>query len=337
MKTVMAMAVAVMLSGCTVVTVHEKEAGGGKSSKIDGIPFYAKTELFKKTSVYSQTWLRATLTVTKKLIDQKDNKELPYGGNKLPYVKDLPKGSNPELAEIIKKIVNADIESPGTAVDIISKFRNLPAFDSSTVTPELVSNSVTSEWVVDRSKTFYLNAPRPFFGSGTLKYKLATDGTLGEGESTADSKLAEGLSTLIPLKEYLTGKFVETPSEADKAATTEGMKLQLYGVTKSMDAITGPKSRTADERDRRFVYAMELSIDEVGYEYTLTALPQPEPICDLTALKFQDIGLGKALFLRKPIGGEKKKEDKTEGKKVGISGSIEFPKDWGGGAAPKDK
>ena len=328
MKRVTSIALAGILCGCNVVTVHEKGIDDVNSSKVDGIPFYVKAEFFKKTTVYSKSWYRATLTVETKLVDKKEDKEITLDVNKSPYVADLPKEPNPQLADIKTKIINANLESAGAATEVIAKFRNLPNYDTSTATPELLSNTITSEWVVDRSKTYFLNAHQPWFGSATLTQKLAPDGTLNEGTSTADTKLAEGLSNLIPFKEYLTGKFVETPKEATATAPTEFDKMQLNQAFKSMDNLVQPRSSVAKERDRRIIYAMTLAVEEIGYEYTFTTLPQQAPFTDFSAINFDTTVSGGALFVRKAIPGEKKKEDKAEGTKIGISGTINFPKEW---------
>jgi hypothetical protein len=315
------------LAACSVVTITEKSTSGGTSNDVDGIPFYVKIEKFKHTSVYLQTWLRATLTVELKVIDKKDNKEVVVEAGKQPYVTDLPIGPNPELADIKTKILSAESLSAGSARDVIDAFKKLKAYDPQAATPELVANTVASEWVVDGARMFYLNAWLPWFGTGSITQKIAADGTLTEATSTQDTKLAEGLSSLVPFKEYLTGRFVETPNEAI-ASAPEGQSLRINHALMSINSQTTPKSPAESELDRRVVYAMTLAVEEVGYEYTIYSI-EDKAISDHTALEFDDVKSKRATFTRKPIGGKEDEEKKGEGQKIGISGSIDFPKDWG--------
>lgn len=335
MKRVIVMATVGTLAGCSVVSVSQKEASDGNSTKVDGIPFYVKVEKFKKTTTYTETWLRATLTVQVKAIDTKDNKESIVDAGKQPYIVDIPKGPNTALAEIKTKILDSDTASAGAAKEVIDAFVKLELYDHKTAVPEAVANVVTSEWVVDRNKTYYLNAPLPWFGAASLTQKLASDGTLTEMTSAPDTKLAEGLATLIPFKEFLSGKFVETVADATKTAATPDDKMALTKALKGIDLSSPPKPAMEKEKDRRVVYAMTLAVDEVGYEYVLTSLPQDQPVTDLSALKFADVAADKALFTRKPLGGAKEEEKKDEGQKIGIAGSINFPRQWGD--VPKEK
>lgn len=321
------------LAGCSVVKVSEKPAGGENSDDIDGIPFYVKVEKFKKTTIYTETWLRATLTVETKAIDTADNKEVVVDTGKQPYVMDLPKGPNPALTAIKKALLNAEMQSAGTAEKIIDDFQKLAPYDHSNAKPERIGNNVAAEWVVDSSKTYYINAPLPWFGSASLTQKLAPDGTLTEVTSSPDTKLAEGLSTLIPFKEFLSGEFVETAAEATKAASDDD-KIKMNQALKKLDLDVAPRAPAAKAATRRIVFAMTLAIDEVGYEYTLSTLPGA--ICDLRPLEFQDIAAGTVLFSRKDISASKKDDEKKEeGQKIGIAGSIALPKDWGAPAKPE--
>ena len=76
----------------------------------------------------------------------------------------------------------------------------------------------------------------------------------------------------------------------------------------------------------------------MGYEYKLTSLPQATQIVTTAPLEFEAVTNKMALFVRTDIGSEAtKEEEKDDGQRVGISGSINFPKGWPGGEAkPKD-
>jgi hypothetical protein len=337
-KRVIVIATAVTLAGCSVVQVSEKASGDTKSTDIDGIPFYVKVEKFKRITTYTETWLRATLTVEKKAIDTADKKEVVVDAGKQPYVMDIPKGSNPALTAIKKTLLNAETEDAGTAEKVIDDFQKLAPYDHSNAKPERVSNDIESEWVVDRSKTYYINAPLPWFGSASLTQKLAPDGTLTEVTSTPDTKLAEGLSTLIPFKEFLSGKFVESVADATEAAPSEDDKMKISQALQSLDLDVPVRGAREKARTRRIVFAITLTIEEVGYEYTLSTLPQATPFTDLKPLCFKDIDAGKVLFARKDIAVGRKEEDKKQdGQKIGIAGSISLPKEWGTSGTEKAK
>jgi hypothetical protein len=319
--------------GCGVVRVSER-TDSSDPKKIDGIPFYVKVEKFKKTSTYVQTWLRATLTVEKKAIDTKQGKEVIVDAGKQPFIKDIPKDSLAQLYPIRLKIMNAETQSPGTAAGIVKAFEALALYAQGSAQPELLSNVITSEWVVDRNRTYYLNAPLPWFGNASLTQKLASDGTLTEATSSSDTKLAEGLGALIPFKEFLTGEFVETPTQATANAISDAEKARIRSALMGFDRQTSIVPFAEIEKDRRIVYAITLSVEEVGYEYTLATVPQSEPIVDLSAISFVNGGAGPSLFTRKVIGAKTNEEKKTEGQKIGITGTVEFPKGWGGETTP---
>ena len=121
-----------------------------------------------------------------------------------------------------------------------------------------------------------MNAPLPWFGAGSLTQELNQDGTLSKATSTPDTKMEGGITSLIPFKEYLTGRFVqdlkdETPANALNAVTPEGI-IWLESVRRRAFQIS------RDKKDVQVVYVLSLSTEEIGQEYTFTKIHKPEPI-----------------------------------------------------------
>ncbi|MBM0108730.1 hypothetical protein JM946_28695 [Steroidobacter sp. S1-65] len=326
--------IATLLAACVnVVRVNEQKEKAPKAKAVKGIPFYVKTQTFQQVTVYRQTWLRARLSVAHKLIDIKEGKEVTTDKGAQAFTRDLLKaqdlapGTKDELAEFKRELLAANLDPDADIPALIARFNRLPAIDlkSNIPVPELSSNAVESAWVVDRTRTYFLNAPLPWFGSGSLTQKLADNGTLQEVASAPDTKLADALSTLIPFKEYLTGEFVKPASEAaSKGSSTEAQVKSLQGILKSQAPATMPANQ-------RLVTTLSLALEEIGYEYTLSTQPSATPLAPKQPLEFSTVIDKTALFTRKAIGGDAKPEaPKDEGQKVGISGNISFPKGWPG-------
>lgn len=314
-----------------IAAAEKARVGLAKDQKINcdsvqGIPFYAKKVQFRQSSVYVDTWLRVTLTVEKKLVDTATGKEVVIDSGTQQYTKDLANPPGNGLSAIKKKLLESSTADQSVANDIITDFNKLTDVDKTKpINPRITKNSIDLEWVVDYTRTYYLNAPLPWFGTGTLTQTLNGDGTLASATASADTKVADSLSTLVPFKEFLTGKFIKP---APAAATDDKEKGD---VQKGMIAF-----RTIDPASKistkQYVYALSLNVAEMGYEYALSSEPQAAPFTVITPITFTEIEKPMANFSRKSVGGADD-EKKDERQKVGISGSVSFPKDWG--APPK--
>ena len=245
-----------VLTACThVLWVKEQDTSDYK--KVPGIPFYAKKETFRHTSVYVKSWFRATLTVEKKTVDKKAGNEAEADGVKQVFTKDLLKANVVLLDPIKTAIINANSASVAQANAQIKLFNQLPAIsDDSSVLPVLMKNAIESEWVVDSSKRYYLNAPLPWFGSGNLTQELNDDGTLAKATSNPDTKLMEGISGLIPFKEYLSGKFIKPGASAVAEPDTKTETETGFSILR--------KHRSGfKEQDGELVYVLSIVVEEV--------------------------------------------------------------------------
>jgi len=133
---------------------------------------------------------------------------------------------------------------------------------------------------------------------------------LAETKSEAETKLADGLSALVPLKEFLAAEFVDPPTGEEK---------------KSFSQQAGPSEQVVR------VTNVSLALEEVGYEYTFSSEPSDESPETVTPIDFCADVKCPVRFARKPIGATvdaKKEERSGDVAKVGISGTITFPEEW---------
>jgi hypothetical protein len=312
----------IVLAACAdVVHVTRKETASlGNETKMDGLPFYIKVERFQQSTVYIKTWLRVTLTVQKQLRDKQGGGSAPAGGPKDVYQKDIAQ-DYAELARIKEAILKADSSSADDALAVIAQFTQMKGITSDTdIAPIMTKNALDSVWIVDQSHTYYLNAPFPWFGTGNLTQELNPDGTLSKASSNPESKVAEGISTLLPLKEFLSGKFVKSGADAAKESSTQSDTAKAFAIIKSIRP-------TAKIAETEFVYQISLETTQVGHEYTLTKPPAVVRQDPLPPITFQELTANKALVSMKDLGAPD--TDKDDSQKIGISGTINLPKDWG--------
>jgi hypothetical protein len=68
----------------------------------------------------------------------------------------------------------------------------------------LASNTSTVETMVDYSRTYYYNSPRPWVGSSKIDAKLAADGTLTEGSAENQTQTLSTFVSALPISGVLT-------------------------------------------------------------------------------------------------------------------------------------
>ncbi|MBS1994778.1 MAG: hypothetical protein JSS86_00650 [Cyanobacteria bacterium SZAS LIN-2] len=319
---------ALALSSCSnVVWVTAKKSPDLTTGKQDGIPFYTKVEKFHRTTVYDVTWLQATLTVDRKVSQEKSGKEGDQTGRKEVFVRLAPLTDLAVLDDFARRIVDATGTDVGTADAFIREFVQRPNFNPDTATPgPAIKHSVDSEWVVDSSRTYFLNAPLPWFGTGNLTQELNDNGTLAKATSNPEQKLAEGLSQLLPIKEFLTSRF-----SSAAAAAPAAVKAAIAQDAIKYFALDGSKQPLQGVNE---VWILSLAVEQKGYRYTLTDTPSTTPPEGAIPIPFGDIALKKALYTRTDLPAPKDKEDKKDsGNQIGIAGTITLPKDSTAAAA----
>jgi hypothetical protein len=289
--------------------------------QVGGIPFYVKKQQFTQTSTYQQTWIRATLFAKRVSVDDKTGKQISEPD--VPIIRNLARDKVSSLDPVRQAILNANPEDFAAGSRAIAAFQAVQEVELSDIKPVLVGNQLRPEVIVDYEKKYYVNAPLPWFGTGSLTQKLSGDGTLTEVTSSSDTKLAEGLSTLAPFKEFLSGEFVKSGTAAVEDADTKDVAMSLASQQQSAN----PGFRIATSR---YKLVLTLKLEEVGYEYVLSRTPIPKPPGAVTAIPFAEMANGTAYFTRKAIGSEDTegaKNDKDETRQIAISGSIVLPKE----------
>lgn len=296
-------------TGCTnTVWVREQyidRNGDEAYRQVGGIPFYTKKQKHTQTTSYKQSWLVATLTVERVLNSKTDDgvKTTPIDAQQ--FTRRLTLERINELDAIKRKIVNSQHNRAADAQAIINAFMDVrDDSDTDKIQEVLIGDSVSTEFVVDTSKAYYLNAPLPWFGSNNMTQKLSADGTLTEVSVNADTKLAEGLTSLIPFKEYLTARYVDQPP-----APTKALELRALG---------------ADSGDD-IVFKISLALEEKGYVYRFVrelSGSWSKPI---------EFDLIKGGYTREPLAADKSADKPAEKpKKPGIefSGQVSVPETW---------
>ena len=243
--------------GCTNTVWVAKDVEND-TADVEGIPFYVKREQHVQTTVYSHTWLNAELTVKKFAKAPSTSTDTAF--ETIKFQKQIRRERANVLDPVKQAIVGIQRTSEGNAQQIISQFLAIDEpSDPNSMDATMIQNTLKPEWVVDGRQKYYLNAPLPWFGTSNLTQEFGADGTLTKVISNPDTKLAEGLSTLIPFKEYLTGKYVD--SQADKS------DAELTANLASMETETGLPDIDAylqNKRQTQITYVLSLETTEVG-------------------------------------------------------------------------
>lgn len=314
-----------LLSGCTTVVKVSKQPTVNNSnmaySKLDGIPFYVKKEILNQQTQYSRTWLNAKLAVEKKLVDTSSGQRVETTISKELFSRNVHKKKLSALNKLKAKIVSGFLDSNAEVAKMVSEFNAIQVItDFETITPQLIGNTSEPEWIVDGSNIYYLNAPLPWFGSGNLTHELRDDGTLSKVVSNPDTKLSEGISNLIPLKEFLEAKHVDPLSEV---SDEEVMSI----LSQSADLPILPKINQIAELktnlEKHNVISVE--INEVGYLYSFKKV-HPVGSETIPPISFD---LNNQNFSRQALSASNStnpapRKDNT----VDITGSVVLPENW---------
>lgn len=319
-KLIIAGVLALLTVSCTKTLWLYEDDPSGKISKykgVKGIPFYIKTERHTQVTKHIKTWTRLTLTVKATVVVDPANAKKNIVTVQ-SYSRDILNSERPKLSTLKTTILTAENNRTGL-VEVKKAFDDaqIASFESEDDIPNrLVANTILSEWVVDKTKKYYINAPVPWFGTNEFTQTLNADGTLATSTTKSDSKLAEAITSIIPFKEFLTGKFVSNLADIPAEAQTE------------MSHFINPFPSNNQIQNSNVTFVYELSIEEVGYEYELKkVLPDSYVLTnDIAPLLMANIN--KLQFTKKEIKPEppKKPEEKKEdeGKKIVLDGGLKI-------------
>ncbi|MGO8790881.1 MAG: hypothetical protein ACLQVL_26350 [Terriglobia bacterium] len=235
------LAACLMLGGC-LSTVRIKTADSTsipKGGDVPGIPFYVKTAKCKQETTWIEPVYTLALkkTTTYKFLDEDAAKK---AGSKLPpaevrvatKVLSLSEfqPTNTDLQELLALLAkpnaseadNAPIEHAWDKLSKIPDYLPLNTSEDSLISGGtnviMISNTASPEAMVDYTRVYYYNAPRPWIGTSQVDAKLAADGTLTEGSAQVQSQT---LSTLLTTATSLfSTAFAKVPSFGIVAPTT---------------------------------------------------------------------------------------------------------------------
>ncbi len=174
------------LSGCKVVKVYEQSGENGERPK--GIPFVAKKVMLKQETVWRKPALEVFLNAEGDA-DTNKNKHLVDLGSIL-----IPPQS---LDNFVHRVLGQSLTLGDLFACVQQYERSIPL---STIKPELVSNRIIREIVLDE-KRYTINAFRPIAGKTTLLPKLNPDYLLTEVNAEVEDKTISAL--LDPIKDSL--------------------------------------------------------------------------------------------------------------------------------------
>ena len=316
------------ISGCAkTVWVSEDGMEYGKEvfKPVAGIPFYNQKEIFRQETTRILTWFRVTLTVSRIRINEQDRAQDQIEG-KQTYLYYVSKENKADIDTVKNAFIGKgrlNVKSIIKATKDLAELSQMPATLQKSEDSEVLSNEIKAEWVVDEGSKYYLNAPLPWFGTGNLTQKLNPNGTLEEVVSSPDTKLAESIASIIPFKEFLTAKHVDPLTKDDDKKDDDEQD----------DIDVAPVTNDTEQPDPGIEYSVELDTSEIGYKYTFEKIYENRPKL-AEPLEFDE---DKYSFTREAYspssseGKSKKAEPEKPNNVIGITGTINLPKE----AAPK--
>jgi len=179
----------------SAVRVYE-EVPGKEPVRLPGLPFYGKTGRSKRTTIYEQRWLEATLTIETFRLSGTgaDQKKIPLA--QTSYSRTVAFQNADQLTAVERLVAKGDEASVGL-------FLGLPLVDAAIQANwpgSMTANHSESIAVVDYEKKMYLNAPLPWNGSATVAPEYKDDGTLGKVTTTTE----QDVGAILPVKELVT-------------------------------------------------------------------------------------------------------------------------------------
>lgn len=305
---------AIALSGC-VSSVRVHDVAG---ERLKGIPFYVKTSVFEQKSVWKRHWFKGSLT-------EKETWRY-FDGTKAPksHVITKPalqarvgKTQESRIADLRRAL--AGLGGGGSPDSVRSAFLSLSKLPLTPydLEPELYSNQVVETTAVDYDRVLFLNAPVPWFGESKLTSELNADGTLSKASTEVTSEPGDALSTLLPIKEFLTAELIDDDASAEE--------VEAATLDSDVDTV-GPATKAI---------SFELSVEEQGFLYVFSlthAVPPLESsgdcpagsVCKLQPIPF-DLERGK--YVQSPLGTAPPKKPSNG---ISFSGQIVLPKSGSG-------
>jgi hypothetical protein len=205
-----------------------KKAKAQESEDAQGIPFYIKTASCKQQTIWLQPVYTLTLkrVITSKFEDEAAAKtakaELPsprvISSTKVLSLSQMDKDVV-DLRALLSKPISAEQDVPSQKAqvdqieDLWEKISAKPDYNPLKVSEDSLvassdvfraANTSSPEVLVDYSRMYYYNSPRPWVGSSQVGAKLASDGTLTEGSAQNQTQTLSTLISALPVSAVLT-------------------------------------------------------------------------------------------------------------------------------------
>lgn len=268
------------------LTMTEKEKG---STKVSGIPFYIKVAKCKQETSWMQPFYTLTLkkTSTFKFVDEKAAKAkdpaakppesvVRFTVTKVLSLSQFTSDDVRNLRAMLSKPGQADALQARAIEDTWKRISDLQDYLPLAISEEQLvaskdsiqaTNTSSPEAVVDYSRVYYYNAPRPWVGSSQLDAKLASDGTLTEGSAQVQGQTLSTILSALPISTLLTKAAGAAAAAAvpPPEAVTETLQ---YDVTIVEDGYTHTHDRYVD-----FALPCPVEKDGVKKDFALTIQP----------------------------------------------------------------
>lgn len=247
------------LSGCasTVwVSATHGDAGDQVQPRM-GLPFQAKRTIDVEVHECLQIWFDARLEVFRALPAAKDGTQRWEAVASL--ARRAPISAFSGLTSLAGDVAAQPLRDARGLAEVVSRFQaieNLQAQDVASSPMLHVGWAMEQRTRVDTGTVYYLNAPLPWFGQSTLSPEFA-DGALSKLTVTVDTKLADGLSALVPLREFATGEKIADPAAA--AASPDASLLYDSLGDKS------PLAEKTQKADPSAAFKLAMSLKEAGW------------------------------------------------------------------------
>jgi hypothetical protein len=289
--------------------IHVYKEKKAKDAKQAGVPFYIKVERHRQKTIYERYWYDVALSVSRiKVVRVKQ--ELKTLEKKNTYRRRVAMNENNEsLLDRLRGAISHKSPSYQEVMEAFDALINLSqsALAKPTINDvQLTENTVEAVAVVDYDTTYYLNGPLPWFGTGTVLSELNADGTLSKASATSDTKLAELIPSVLPIKESFSAE-----EKVDELTTSE----QMPPIVLTPEAAADFRKVVDD------TIHFEFTIEESGYRYifrqtTEGAAAPPTPIL---------FALDTGNFVREPINAATARNDDKDNR-VDFSGTVKLPK-----------
>jgi hypothetical protein len=309
----LALALPVTLSGCSVYHVSRAQGGLDKAPQtLEGAPYYLKKHRYEQVTkeLRERDRIRLEMTI---LSPAPVPKGAPATVSASREVAVLP--GDPGIAKLRSAIADYDLgkQTLESVVAVFDKLTNAPIDDYGRRT---IANYVEEQTVVDFDNPLFLNAKVPLFGSSTLKPTFGDDGSLSSVESSAEGggdKLVSAITSLVPIKEVLTSKWVPQPQK-DVADASKALGKNILDF----------RPPVAVKRSPKLTVRLELTIEPQVNALELRK-SRPTPLAQDTTLVELKKGEPGVSYRELPVETSSNSKDDADAKSLQFSGSVKMP------------